>query len=801
MSYEMEFNLAKVLPLPSVQNRIFRAQILTRLLQKCISDRTHHLHLAPIHAQLIISGLNSNIFLNNLLLNGYTKLGRVDTARKLFDGMTERNKISWSSMISLCTNQGKEEMALSLFSSYLKHSGGTTNEYILSSVLRSCVQLKDVSSALQVHNLAVKLGFDTYDFVGTTLINFYVNFGTMDEALYVFNEMPVKSSATWTAVITGYIRTGNSYLALKCFSLMRNEPLKPDKFILASAISACTALNFLKGGSQIHGYMYRNGIEMDISVENTLIALYSKCDRLESAQRLFDFMHVKNLVSWTTLIAGYMQTSSDLMAMSLFSEMTQLGLQPDSFACTSILCCCGSLKALTQGKQVHCYTIKADLDSDGYVKNALIDMYCKCSSLTDARLVFDCFAKGSTVSYNAMIEGYSVHGEIKEVVRLFNSMRSRSVSPSILTFVSILGVSSEALSFNLCRQIHSIVVKTGILSNLSIGSALIDVYAKCGFTSDARLVFDLIAEPDLVITNAIILGYTGNSQNKEALRLFQHLWVNGFTPDKLTFASLITAASNLTSIFNGLQLHSLVIKFGLSLDPHILSALIDLYGKCGCAKEACVLFSSTRTTDVVCWNSMISTYAQNGQAEESIRVFNLMREENLNPNYITFVGILTACAHAGLVELGLCHYKSMKEKYNIEPRLEHHSSIVNLFGRLGRLNEAKDFIEQLPVEPAPVLWKSLLSACRVFGNVEIGEHAADKILMMDPADSGVYPLLSSIYASKDMWDDVARLRKFLNLNFQILRKKEPGYSVIEVMKRIPVSDSDLLEVGHAWYRK
>ncbi|XP_078167894.1 pentatricopeptide repeat-containing protein At4g39530-like [Carex rostrata] len=790
----MKLNLTKALPFSSVKYLISRTQTLTRLLQKCIANHTCHVHVAPIHAQLIILGFHSNIFLNNLLLNGYTKLGSVSTACKVFDGMTERNMISWSYMISMYTSQGREETALSLFSSLLRYSRGSTNEYILSSVLRACVQLKDVSSALQLHDIALKLGFSTNRFVGTTLIKFYVKFGTMENAFYIFDEMPIKSSVTWTAVITGYTQTGNSYLALKFFTLMKNEPIKPDKFILASAISACTALNFLKGGSQIHGYLYRNGIEMDISIENTLIDLYSKCRWLESAQKLFDSMHAKNLVSWTTLIAGYMKSSSNFMAMRLFSEMTHSGLQPDSFASTSILCCCGSLRALTQGKEVHCYTIKANLDSDDYVKNCLIDMYCKCSSLADAQIVFDYFAKDDTISYNTMIEGYSAHKKIKEVVCLFNSMRSRSVTPSILTFVSVLGVSSELLSVNLSRQIHSLVVKTGILLNLSIGSALVDVYSKCCFTRDARLVFDLVAKPDLVIVNAMILGYTQNSQHKEALKLFQHLHANGPTPDKLTFAALITAASNLTCIFHGFQLHNLVIKFGLSSDSHISSALIDLYGKCGCVKEACLLFNSTSTQDVVCWNAMISTFAQNGEAEESLRVFNLMREKNINPSYVTFIGVLTACAHAGHVELGLHHLKSMKETYSIEPGIEHHSSIVNSFGRLGRLNEAKVFIEQLPVEQAPVLWRILLSACRVFGNIEIGEHAADKILTKDPTDSGVYTLLSNIYASKGMWENVARVRIYLNLQCW---SKEPGYSVIQVMKKIQVFDLDLCRDKYA----
>ncbi|CAL9191641.1 unnamed protein product [Musa hybrid cultivar] len=760
-----------------------RAQNLVRLLQSCISDRTHCRRLPPIHAQSVVAGIESDLFLNNLLLNGYSKAGRLREARQLFDRMPRTNLISWSTMISMCAQHGREEEAIALFSRFRRSSFGCPNEFILASVLRACVQLRADSFACQVQDLVVKTGFCSDVFVGTASINFYAKIGCMDEAMLIFDELPVRNSVTWTAVITGYSQVGKSWISLELFDEMRESGVQPDRFVLSSVISACSAEDFLEGGRQIHGHLYRGGTDMDISINNVLIDLYCKCDRVRTARGLFDRMCIRNLVSWTTMIAGYMQNSLDSEAIDLFSEMTQLGWQADRFACTSVLSSCGSLMALLQGKQVHGYAIKANLDADEYVKNGLLDMYAKCNSLDCARVVFDVIFEHNVISFNAMIEGYARHEKLVEAVSLFNRMRSGTLNPTLLTFVSLLGVSASSSAVDLSKQFHSLMIKFGAALDLFAGSALVDVYSKCSFVDDARAIFDEMENKDLVVWNAMIYGYTQNGQGEEALKLFHQLQVSGLTPTEFTFVALVTVASNLASLFHGLQFHNLIIKAGVDLDPHVSNALVDMYAKCGCIIEAWRLFDSTRGRDVVCWNSMISRYAQHGQAEEALKIFQLMHDEEIEPNYVTFVGVLSACSHAGLVEEGLHHFYSMRDKYGVVPGIEHYASVVSLLGRAGKVHEAKEFIEQMPIEPAAIIWRSLLSACQVSGDVELGMYAAEMAISANPKDSGPYVLLSNIFASKGMWVDAEKVRKGMDCS---LASKEPGYSWIEVMKEVHV---------------
>uniref|UniRef100_A0A1D1YMB5 Pentatricopeptide repeat-containing protein At4g39530 n=1 Tax=Anthurium amnicola TaxID=1678845 RepID=A0A1D1YMB5_9ARAE len=780
-SRRLAANLATHTFPPLLEDHQCSRRNLASLLQSCISDETHVTNVPEVHAQVVVSGFYADTFMGNMLLSGYSKCGRIEDAQKLFDGMPNRSLVSWSTLISMYSQQGHPGEALDLFCCFRRFFRQGPNEFILASVLRACVQLGSIDHAVQVHGVVMKSGFDSDVYVGTTLMICYSKTGYIEAAFAVFDELPVKNSVTWTAIISGYSQTGRSRVSLELFKKMMGTGVRPDRFVLSSVISACASLCFLEGGEQVHGYVYRNGTEFDISVNNVLIDLYAKCSRVRTARKLFDQMDTINLVSWTTMVSGYMQNSCDSDALNLFSEMNQLGWRSDAFACTSVMTSCGSLMALQQGEQVHGYIIKANLEDDEFVKNGIIDMYAKCNSLVSARSAFDAIPKKNVISYNAMIEGYVSHEDVAESIKLFKRMRSESLSPTLLTFISLLGASASQCEFDLSRQIHGLIIKYGVSLDLFSGSALIDVYSKCLCTDDARAVFEEMEEWDLVVWNAMISGYTQNGREEEALKLFHKLCLAGMRPSEFTFVSLLTASSNLASALHGLQFHGQIIRAGLESDLHVSNALIDMYAKCGSVTEARALFDKTHGRDVVCWNSMISKYAQHGHAEDALEIFQKMRDGGIEPNYVTFIGVLSACSHAGLVEGGLFHFNSMRHGFQIEPGMEHYACVVGLLGRAGRLHEAKEFIEQMPIEPAAVVWRSLLGACQLFGDTDLGKYASEKATSNNPNDSGSYILLSNILASRDMWVDVEKVRKRMDLSGVT---KEPGYSWIEVKNSI-----------------
>ncbi|PON85681.1 Tetratricopeptide-like helical domain containing protein [Trema orientale] len=683
-------------------------------------------------------------------------------------------------MVSIYVQHGCYGEALLFFSEFLRSSDWKASEHVLASVIRACTQLGGVDQGCQVHGLVVKTGFDQGVYVGTSLIDFYARHCDVEEAKLVFDGLLVRNSVTWTAILTGYAKAGRSEVSLQLFYRMRETNTLPDKYVVSSVLSACAMLELIEVGKQIHAYALRIGVEMDLSLLNVLIDLYVKCGKVHAGRRLFDHMVVKNIISWTTMIAGYMKNLYDWEAMKLFSEMARLRWKPDGFACASVLTSCGSIEALKYGRQVHAFTIKVNLGYDDFVKNSLIDMYAKCNSLTDARRVFNGMSDPSVISFNAMIEGYSRQEKLCEAMDLFRAMRLRLPQPSLLTFISVLGVSAALFSLKLSQQIHSLINKCGFSLDIFASSALVDVYSKCFCVRDARLVFEEMNEKDIVVWNAMFFGYVQQLESEEALKLYSDLQLSGQRPDDFTFAVLLTASSNLASLQHGQQFHNQLIKMGLDYDPFITSSLVDMYAKCGRLAEACKAFTSTSWRDVVCWNSMISTYAQHGEAEKALQMFERMRKEGINPDFVTFVGVLSACSHAGLVEDGLRHFESIPY-FGIEPGTDHYACIVSLLGRAGKLLEAKEFIEKMPIKPAALVWRSLLSACRVAGDIELGKYAAEMALSSDPVDSGSYILLSNIFASKGMWADVKRVRQRMD---SIGVVKEAGQSWIELNNEV-----------------
>lgn len=740
------------------------------------------LHYKTIHAQLFVSGLGFDTFLANILITMYAKSDCLGSACELFDRMPERNLITWSSVISMYSQRGYNEEAIRVFKEFRRSCDENPNEYVLASVIRACTQLGGVENVTQLHGFLVKTGFAQDVYVGTSLIDFYWKNVGMEVAKLAFDDLLVKSAVTWTTIITGYAKSGMSEVSLQLFRQMKETDVVPDRYVLSSVLSACSVLRFLESGKQIHAYVLRRGTEMDVSVSNVLIDFYVKCGKVRTGHRVFDQMVIKNVISWTTMISGYMQNSFDSEAMKLFLEMGRLGWKPDGFACTSVLTSCGSLEAIEQGRQVHAYTIKNNLDVDEFVSNGLIDMYCKCDSLSDARRAFSIMVNHNVISYNAMIEGYSRNENLSEALCLFHEMRVKMVLPSLLTFVSLLGVSASLLALELSRQIHALILKYGFSLELYAGSALVDVYAKCSFVKDARLVFEEMNEKDIVVWNAMLSGYAQQSENEDALRLILELQLSRQKPNEFTFVAVLKAASNQASLPHGQQFHNWLIKTGLDFEPFVMNALMDMYAKCGSLEDARKIFGSALQRDVVCWNSMISTYAQHGEAEEALKMFQAMIKEGIQPNYVTFVGVLSACGHVGLVEDGFHHFESMS-RYGIEPGIDHYACMVSLLGRAGKIFEAKDFIEKMPIHPEAIVWRSLLSACRIVGNTDLGKHAAEMAISVDPEDSGSYILLSNIYASKGMWADVKSVREKMDCSGVV---KEAGCSWIEMNNEVHV---------------
>eukprot|EP01018_Ginkgo_biloba_P026308 Gb_39300 [translate_table: standard] len=531
----------------------------------------------------------------------------------------------------------------------------------------------------------------------------------------------------------------------------------------------------------VHAHVIKIGFEGDIVIETKLVTLYTKCGRIEDARHVFDKIRERDVVLWTAMITGYASHGFGQEAFTLFYQMQGIGQKPNPFTFSSVLRACAGLESLQQGKQVHACILKFRAQFGLVVASALIDMYTKCGSTEDARRLFDQMNQKNVVTWTTMIAGYAQHGCGEKALVLFNQMRQVGMEPNPFSFSIVLRACASSQTPEQGKQVHADITKSGFESNIVLGNALVDMYAKCGSIHDAREAFNKMPQLDVVSWNAMIAGYGKLGWGKEAFHLFERMQREGMKPNHYTFASVLSTCARLAAFEHGKQIHAYIIRSGFELNVVLGNALVDTYAKSGSIEYARNVFDRMSLRVLVSWSTMIAGYARHGHGKEALRLFEEMLLLGMKPDYITFVGVLSACSHAGLVDEGWHYFNSMSQDHCITPRPEHYACMVDLLGRAGHLDEAHDLINKMSVEPDASFWGALLGACRVQVNLELGKLAAEHLFELNPQNAGTYVALSNICAAAGRWDDVAKVRSLMK-NKGV--KKEPGYSWIEVKNRV-----------------
>lgn len=607
------------------------------------------------------------------------------------------------------------------------------------------------------------------------------NFGL---ARLVFNNMTQRNVFSWTIMIEGSTNNGFLHDGLKYFSEMQKCGIQLDAFTYSVILQLCIGLNCLDLGEMVHARILITGFASHVFVSTSLLNMYAKLGDVEESLKVFDSMNEHNEVSWNAMISGFTANGLYLEAFNHFLMMMEHRYAPDMYSIISVLKAVGMLGDAGKGKQVHNYASNLGLDSNVRVGTALIDMYAKCGALSDAQSVFysnfsNC---GLNMPWNAMIGAYSLCNYSQEAVQLYSEMCWNNIKSDVYTYCSVLDAIASLKCSHFLKQVHGKVLKSRYdLMDLSVENAIADAYSNCTSLGDVRKVFDTMKDRDLVSWTTLVGAYSRCSDWEEALVIFSQMREEGFLPNHITFSTILDACVGLCSLELGEQLHGLVYKLRLDTDNCINSALVDMYAKCGSITVARKVFDCISTPDVVSWTAIISGYAQHGSAADALQLFRKMEKLNVKATAVTLLCVLFACSHAGMVEEGLDYFWSMEDKYGLEPEMEHYACIVDLLGRVGRLNEAFEFIKAMPIKPDEMVWQTLLAASRIHGNINLGEIAAKNILLMQPNYSAPYVLLSNMYTEKGSFRYGLQLRKMMK---QQGIAKEPGYSCISLKGRV-----------------
>ncbi|MCL7042445.1 hypothetical protein MKW94_004618 [Papaver nudicaule] len=506
------------------------------------------------------------------------------------------------------------------------------------------------------------------------------------------------------------------------------------------------------------------------------------------ARNLFEEIPLRNrdVFIWNTFIRGYSDKGPCKEAIVVYKKMHQNGVLPDRYTFPFVIRSCGVLSALREGKEVHCNVIKHGFDANEFVQSSLVAMYSRNGEISSSEMVFSEIVDKDVVTWTSLIAGYVQNGWFMEGLDGFRRMVGLGIQPNAVTLVSILPACAVLNLLSLREMIHGLGIKLGVDSDVSFINTLISTYGKCSVDGNdenvnrARSLFDKMVVRDIVSWNAMIAVYEQNKLGSDAIKLFRRMLDENLDFDYITLVSVISACAQSGDFNNGEWARHLVTSKGLENSSSITNALIDMYAKCGCIDLARDVFDRLQERTVVSWTAMIYACSVNGHGNDALEMFSRMLKEKVNPNSFTFIAVLTACKHSGLVEEGREYYKSMNEDYSIVPSVEHCACMVDLLGRAGLLTEASEFIENMPVEPDAGVWGALLSACSTYENVELAERVAEHLFKLDPHSETYYVLLSKIYAQAGTPEKAARFRKLMK--DRDLRKT-PGHSSVEIYLR------------------
>ncbi|CAA6655289.1 unnamed protein product [Spirodela intermedia] len=622
---------------------------------------------------------------------------------------------------------------------------------------------------LLLHQKAISLGLQGDPAVCKGLVNLYLACNLPVPARLVFAAAGDPADITlWNALLAGHSRSRLHRDTLLLFRRLRQSKLaRADGYTFPSVLKACAGLGSDKEGRELHALVVKSGCAADAVVASSLVGMYAKCGLFDAAIRVFDEMPHRDVASWNTVISCYYQDGQASKTLELFERMKSSGFEPDAVTFTTALSACARLPAPETGRQIHEDLARRGVPVDDFVGTALVDMYGKCGRLESARDVFERIPAKGVVAWNSMIGAYAAAagGDSETPVALLERMERERVRPTETTLSTLLTV-----------FLHGYLVRREVEADVFVQSSLIDLYFRCGRVGCAQRVFEGVSRVEkkkkTVLWNVVISGHAMAGEFFKAVEVFRAMRSLEVRPDAVTFASVLPACSQLAALEQGREIHDAAVEAGLGSNEIVMSAVLDMYAKCGAVEEARRVFDGLPARDLVSWTSMIAAYGSHGRAREAVELFREMESsEAAAPDRVCFLAVISACSHGGLVEEGCRLFDEMKKGHRIEPGVEHYSCLVDLLGRSGRVEEALELLQERPAMKADAgILGSLFSACRLHRNLAVGDEVAGLLAGTDPDEHhSNLVILSNMYASAGRWEEV---------------EEDPGCSWIEIDGRV-----------------
>ncbi|CAA7054342.1 unnamed protein product [Microthlaspi erraticum] len=687
---------------------------------------------------------------------------------------------SFNSVINHFSSHGDHHQVLSTFSSMLANRL-QPDTFTFPSLLKACASLQLLSFGFSIHQQVLVNGFSSNSYISSSLVSLYSKFGRLAHARKVFDEMRERDLVHWTAMIGCYSRAGVVGEAFSLVNEMRHQGIKPGPVTLLEMLSGVSEITELQC---LHSFAVIHGFDCDIAARNSMLNLYCKCDCVGDAKDLFDLMEKRDMVSWNTMVSGFAIAGNMTEILKLLCRMRRDddGFRPDQQTFGASLSVSGTICDLEMGKVLHCQIVKAGFDVDIHLRTALMTMYLKCGEEEASFRVLETILDKDVVCWTVMISGLVRLGKAEKALAVFSEMLDSESELSSEVIASVVAACAQLGSFDLGASVHGYVLRRGCKLDTHALNSLITMYAKCGHLEKSLLLSEMMVERDLVSWNAVISGHAQNGDLCKALLLFEEMKFEAEQRvDSLTVVSLLQACSAAGALPVGRLIHCIAVRSFIRPCTLVDTALVDMYAKCGYLEAAQRCFDSILRKDSVSWGTLIAGYGFNGKGDIALEIYSEFLRSGMEPNHVVFLAVLSSCSHNGMVQRGLEIFSSMGRDFGVEPNHEHLACVVDLLCRAKRVEEAFEFYKDNFTKPSIDVLGIILDACRANRKTEVEDVICRDMIELKPVDAGHYVRLAHSFAAMKRWDDVSKSWSQMR---SLGLKKLPGWSKIELSGRI-----------------
>ncbi|KAK1295293.1 Pentatricopeptide repeat-containing protein [Acorus calamus] len=572
----------------------------------CMGARSFQLGL-QIHALVLRSGFENDGFAGSALVDMYCKMGRLGNALRVFDGLMFKDLVSWNLMIAGFAEIGDVEAVMRMFDE-MRWRGLEPNGFTMSSLLKCCRFTREIE---RIHGFVVKNVVVELDKVlGGALVDAYGKCGDVKSSRRLLDCMVKKDAFAWSSMISNYVKCGSGEKAVILFKEICGLGEQSDEHVLSGALKACVEMGEIDLGTQIHSHIVKFGYGRNCLVSSILLDLYSDFGRIVDAEKLFRRILNRDRVSWNSMIAAYALFEDYVVeCLKLFCEFQRSeGMKPDGMTFVAVLRACSSGLDLCRGLQIHAQIIKSSYSSETYVSNAVIDMYAKCNSINDAQRAFETMVCRDEASWSSIIGSYAHVGEELKALKLWKDMFESGVHPSSFSFPLFLSACSNLASVDSGKQCHSLIIKSAYASEVYTGTAIVDLYAKCGSMDDSIKSFLEICIPNTATFNALILGLAEHGHVREAINIFYEIEKMGIKPDKITFIALLSGCRHAGLLDESLIFFDIMqLKYAIEPGTEHYACLVDAFGRTGRLDEAydMVLRTQAASSSASIWKALL----------------------------------------------------------------------------------------------------------------------------------------------------------------------------------------------------